>query len=99
MGVTHDSMKVLVVGNGAREHAIAWKIAQSPRLGKLFVAPGNAGTANVAENVPIKADDVDGLLEFAKRERIAGIVEIRTIPFQYSLIKFNNCLYDWCFEM
>ena len=63
-------MKVLVVGNGAREHAIAWKIAQSPRLGELFVAPGNAGTADLAENVPIKADDVSGLLEFANRERI-----------------------------
>lgn len=63
-------MKVLVVGNGAREHAIAWKIAQSPRLGELFVAPGNAGTADLAENVPIKADDVSGLLEFAKRGRI-----------------------------
>lgn len=60
--------KVLVVGNGGREHALAWKIAQSPEVEKLFVAPGNAGTQNW--NVPISATDILGLLEFAKKESI-----------------------------
>ncbi|GAB4255990.1 MAG: phosphoribosylamine--glycine ligase [Deferrisomatales bacterium] len=63
-------MKVLVVGGGGREHALVWKIAQSPRVSKIFAAPGNAGTAELAENVPIGAEDVDGLAAFAAREGI-----------------------------
>ena len=58
-------MKVLVVGNGAREHALAWKLAQSERVTEILIAPGNAGTANIGENVPVKAEDVDGLLQLA----------------------------------
>mgnify|MGYP003543320647 CR=1 FL=1 len=50
-------MKLLLLGSGGREHALAWKIAQSPKIEKLFIAPGNAGTSNVGENVDIKADD------------------------------------------
>ena len=52
-------MKVLVVGGGGREHALVWKIAQSPRVGKIYCAPGNAGIAELAECVPIDAEDVD----------------------------------------
>ncbi len=63
-------MRVLVVGGGGREHALAWKIAQSPRVDRVYVAPGNAGTALVAENVPIGAEDVEALAGFAERERI-----------------------------
>jgi phosphoribosylamine---glycine ligase len=63
-------MKVLVVGNGGREHALAWKIGQSPRVARLFVAPGNAGTARDAENVAIAADDVAKLVEFVKQNEI-----------------------------
>ena len=59
-------MNVLVVGNGAREHAIAWKLSHSSRVRKLYVAPGNAGTAQIATNVPVTATDIDGLLEFAR---------------------------------
>ncbi len=62
-------MKVLIVGGGGREHALAWKIARSPLVAKLWAAPGNAGTADVAENVPIGAEDVAGLLAFARKER------------------------------
>jgi len=63
-------MKVLIVGSGGREHALAWKIAQSGLLGKLFVAPGNGGTIECADSVEIASDDVEGMLGFAKREGI-----------------------------
>lgn len=63
-------MKILIIGSGAREHAIAWKIKQSAKVTKMFCAPGNAGTAVIAENVNIKADDINALLEFAKKEKI-----------------------------
>ncbi|MBI3777313.1 MAG: phosphoribosylamine--glycine ligase [Gammaproteobacteria bacterium] len=65
-------MKILVIGGGGREHALAWKIAQSPKAGKIFVAPGNAGSAREAkcENVAIAAEDVDGLLRFAQQNKI-----------------------------
>lgn len=81
-------MKVLIIGSGGREHALAWKISQSPLLTKLYAAPGNAGIAQLAECHPIKVEDISGLLEFAKREKIdltvvgpeaplaAGIVDI-----------------------
>lgn len=59
-------MRVLVVGGGAREHAILWKLAQSPRRPRLFAAPGNAGTAALAENLTIAADDVDALAAAAR---------------------------------
>ena len=59
------NMRVLVVGSGGREHALAWKIAQSPLVQKVYCAPGNAGTANVAENIDIPADNIDLLLQFA----------------------------------
>jgi phosphoribosylamine--glycine ligase len=65
-----DNLKVLVLGYGSREHALAWKIAQSPRVAEVFVAPGNAGTAQIATNVPLSDEDVPRLTAFALR---AGI--------------------------
>ncbi|MCX5694618.1 MAG: phosphoribosylamine--glycine ligase [Candidatus Omnitrophica bacterium] len=63
-------MKILVIGSGGREHALAWKIKQSKLCDKLFCAPGNGGIAQIAECIDIKADDVDGLLNFARKEKI-----------------------------
>ena len=59
-------MKVLVVGGGGREHAICWKLAQSPKVTELYCAPGNGGIAQVAQCVPIKATDVEGMVQWAK---------------------------------
>lgn len=65
-----DIMRILLIGSGGREHALCWKIAQSPKCEKLYCAPGNGGISEIAETVDIKADEIDGLLAFAKRERI-----------------------------
>ena len=61
---------VLIVGGGGREHALAWKLKQSPRIGKLYIAPGNGGTLSLGENVPIEAMNFDGLAKFAKEKNI-----------------------------
>ena len=58
-------MRILVIGSGGREHALVWKISQSPRLNKLFCAPGNAGTMGIAENVKIGDSDINSLADFA----------------------------------
>src|ERR687885_661313 len=63
-------MKVLVIGKGGREHALVWKLAQSPRVTRVFCAPGNAGTAEDGVNVAVEANDIDYLLKFAKKEQI-----------------------------
>ena len=63
-------MKVLVVGSGGREHAICWKISQSPKVDKIYCAPGNAGISQIAECVDIKAMEFDKLVAFAKEKNI-----------------------------
>ena len=63
-------MKVLVVGGGGREHALVWKVSQSPRVKKIYVAPGNAGMAQLAECVPVKAEDIAGLVAFASSKAV-----------------------------
>ena len=67
-------MNILLLGSGGREHAIAWKMAQSPKVDKLFIAPGNAGTALVGTNVDIKADDFPAIKEFALANHIGMVV-------------------------
>lgn len=67
-------MKILVLGSGGREHALAWKIAQSPKVDKLFIAPGNAGTKTVGENINIKATDFAAVGAFALQENIDMII-------------------------
>ena len=63
-------MKILIIGGGGREHALAWKLRQSPRAERIFCAPGNAGTGEIAENVAIPAIDLSALVRFAKENRI-----------------------------
>ena len=67
-------MKVLVVGGGGREHALCWKVAQSPEVNEVLCAPGNAGTARVARNLPLAPDDFDGLVQAAAREQVELVV-------------------------
>lgn len=67
-------MNILLLGSGGREHALAWKIAQSEKVDRLFIAPGNAGTAGCGENVDIKADDFEALKEFAVANSIGMVV-------------------------
>jgi len=79
-------MKILIVGSGGREHALAWKIAASPRVSKVFVAPGNAGTAIEATNVPIAATDKAGLVRFAKEQSIDLVVVGPEAPLVAGLV-------------
>ncbi len=76
--MTNDKLKVLIVGSGGREHAIAWKVAQSSRLAQLFVAPGNAGTINndklTMPNVPIAAEDTAALVSFCTEQHIDLVI-------------------------
>jgi len=72
--MSQSGMRVLVVGSGGREHALAWALSASPLLGTLFVAPGNAGTAELAQNVPVAVTDLAGLVAFAVAERINLVV-------------------------
>ena len=63
-------MKILVIGKGGREHALAWKLNQSPLVDKVYVAPGNPGTAAFGINVDIKDSDIKALADFAEKEKI-----------------------------
>jgi phosphoribosylamine---glycine ligase len=76
-------MQVLVIGGGGREHALVWKIKQSPRVENIFCAPGNAGTAEIAVNISIAADDIKGLLEFALQKEI----ELTVVGPEQPLVK------------
>jgi phosphoribosylamine--glycine ligase len=83
-------MRILVIGSGGREHALTWKLRQSPHSDRIFCAPGNAGTGEIAENVAISVSDLIALVSFAKENRVdltvvgpddplaAGIVDLFT---------------------
>jgi len=73
-------MKILIVGSGGREHALAWKISQSPHAEKVYCAPGNGGTRLVAENLPLAETDIAGLADFAEREKIGLTVVGPEVP-------------------
>ena len=76
-------MKVLVVGGGGREHAICWKLAQSPKVSELYCAPGNGGIAQVAACVPIKATDVDGMVAWAKENAMDFVMVAPDDPWPW----------------
>src|SRR5436190_2188910 len=81
-------MNVLIIGGGGREHALAWKLAQSPRVAKVFVAPGNAGTAHEAKvaNIAIPAEEIASLVEFARSEAIALTVVGPEVPLALGIV-------------
>ncbi|EGJ48617.1 phosphoribosylamine--glycine ligase [Desulfocurvibacter africanus] len=73
-------MRILVIGSGGREHAMAWKLSQNPRVERLFIAPGNGGTAEAGENVDIKDDDIRGLVAFARKNSVDLVVPGPELP-------------------
>ncbi|MBC8358632.1 MAG: phosphoribosylamine--glycine ligase [Candidatus Aminicenantes bacterium] len=79
-------MRILVIGSGGREHALVWKISQSPRLNKLFCAPGNAGTMGIAKNVEIGDSDIKGLADFATQEKIDLTVVGPELPLTLGIV-------------
>jgi phosphoribosylamine--glycine ligase len=79
-------MKVLIVGSGGREHALAWRIAKSPRVEKIYCAPGNGGTRLVAENVPLPETDITGLADLAEKEKIGLTVVGPEIPLTMGIV-------------
>ncbi len=79
-------MKVLIVGGGGREHAIAWKLTQSPKVNKIYCAPGNAGIADVAECIAVKAEDIDGICKFAKESEIDLAVIGPEVPLAMGIV-------------
>lgn len=79
-------MNVLVIGSGGREHALCWKIAQSPKVDKVYVAPGNAGTAIDAVNVPIKETDFEALIQFAKQNDVGLTVVGPEVPLTLGIV-------------
>lgn len=81
-----DKQKILIIGAGGREHAIGWKVAQSPRAGQIYFAPGNAGTASIGINVAISATDIRGLLDFAKKESIDVTLAIPDDPLALGIV-------------
>jgi len=79
-------MKILVIGSGGREHALVWKLARSPRVEKVYCAPGNGGTRLIAETVPLAETDIAGLAEFAAREKIGLTVVGPEIPLTMGIV-------------
>ena len=79
-------MKVLVVGGGGREHTIVWKIAQSPKVDKIYCAPGNGGIAELAECIPVKATDIEGIVNVAKEKQVDLVMVAPDDPLVMGLV-------------
>ena len=85
--MSEEKLKILIIGaGGGREHAIGWKIAQSPRAGELFFARGNAGTAQLGTNLDIKETDIPKLLEFTKKEKIDLALVVSDDPLALGMV-------------
>ena len=80
------TMKVLVIGGGGREHAIIWALAKNPEITKIWCAPGNGGIAEYAECVPIKATDVQGVVEFSKARGVDLVVVAPDDPLMLGMV-------------
>lgn len=81
-----DKLQILLVGSGGREHALAWKLSQSSKIAKLYCAPGNAGISSIAECVPIKVDDIQGLVDFCNQNKIDLVVVGPELPLTLGLV-------------
>jgi len=79
-------LKILIIGSGGREHAIGWKVAQSPHAPEFFFAPGNGGTSEIGKNLDIKATDIHGLLNFAKEEKIDLTLALPDDPLALGIV-------------
>lgn len=85
-------MRVLVIGNGAREHAIVWKLAQSCKIKELFAAPGNAGTSSIAENISIRVSDFKTLAKIVQQKKIDTVVVGPEIPLSEGIVDYLESL-------
>ncbi|OGI95076.1 phosphoribosylamine--glycine ligase [Candidatus Nomurabacteria bacterium RIFCSPLOWO2_01_FULL_42_17] len=84
--MTQKKQKILIIGGGGREHAIGWKVSQSPRAGEIFFAPGNGGTSEIGKNIDIKATDIPKLIEFAKKEKIDLTLALPDDPLALGIV-------------
>ncbi|MCK4240265.1 MAG: phosphoribosylamine--glycine ligase, partial [Candidatus Atribacteria bacterium] len=84
-------MKVLVIGSGGREHTLIWKINQSPKVSKIYCAPGNAGISKLAQCINIDADSIEKLVDFAQEEKIDLTVVGPELPLSKGIVnEFNG---------
>src|SRR3990167_7897161 len=81
-----NKQKILIIGGGGREHAVGWKVAQSPRTGQIFFAPGNGGTVQIGTNVDIAATDLPKLLDFVKKEQIDLTIALPDDPIALGIV-------------
>jgi phosphoribosylamine--glycine ligase len=79
-------IKILVIGNGAREHTLVWKLAQSPKVKEIYAAPGNAGTAQIARNIDVKPDDIEGQINIAEEKKIDLVVVGPEVPLAAGIV-------------
>ena len=90
-------MRVLIIGSGGREHALAWKLSQSPRVKEIFIAPGNGGSGDFGRNVPIKDSDLPGLVAFAKEQKIDLVVPGPELPLVLGVVDAMQAAGIACF--
>jgi len=79
-------LKILIIGSGGREHTLAWKLAQSDRVAQIYCAPGNAGISGLAQCIPLKVDDIEGIVDFSKKEAIDLVIIGPELPLTLGLV-------------